>query len=130
MMRHGICALFAFLAACSSVDNTAVWTRGPVAPKTYTVPAPRETAPVYTPAKRHLRPFRLPPGEPSVMSKTPLERDERRSLQGERQYLNTEIQTLERRTRFDDDDVRAVDEQRLRDLKVRQRRVIRRLRGG
>ncbi|NKB60486.1 MAG: hypothetical protein GKS00_29620 [Alphaproteobacteria bacterium] len=121
------------LAACASPNHTPIWSPGVPAPKTTFVPEPREVAPLGG------GPSAQPPGliryesgpkDPSVTSKTPLSRPERRALQQDRQNTNAEIRALQRRERFDGDNVRAVDKRRLRDLKARQKKTLRRLRGG
>lgn len=133
MTRLLLGAALVALTACSSPDETPIWSPGAPVPNTTAVPEPREAA------TRGGGPAAEPPGlirykpgpkDPSVTSKTPLSPPERRTLQHDRQNTNAEIRTLQRREHFDGDDFRAGDKRRLRDLKKRQRRTVRRLRGS
>lgn len=137
-MRHLAMAILVGLAACASRDDTPVWTPSEPVPATTAVPfrAVEKTvtsSPVNT--KSRIRRDETPPPEPSVKSKEPLSAPQRRALESERQALNTEIRTLQRRQHFDVDrevgrrHPRAYDARRLRSLKARQRNVLRRLRG-
>jgi len=120
------------LTACGSSDKTPIWSPGTPVPQMTVVPEPHEVAPlgarVPSPPSGLIR-YQSGPKDPRVTSKAPLSRPERRALQDGRQDTNTEIRSLERRAHFNGDDMRAVDERRLSDLKARQRSVIRRLRG-
>ena len=144
MMRLKIVALCLVLAACVSADDTPLWSPPdpPHAPPgSFSGPPPDSTGTgiKYGP-KRSIEsePSNLKSPEPSIRANVPLSPDERRALQGERESLNDEIRTLERRETFDTDRFgetgtrhpRAYDERRLRSLKARKRAVLRRLRGG
>ena len=118
------------MTACSSADTTAVWEPAGLSPKAVIVPRRnvKSTVEPATNTKTRLDRIDQQPREPGTKSKLPLSAPQRRTLESERQTVNSEIRALERRAQFDGD-TRAVDERRLRALKARQRRTLRRLRG-
>jgi len=138
-MRRLVIAAFLGVAACSSADTTSIWESGDPIPVSKTTYVPqREAKDVVEPrtnTKSRLNRFRPEQRDPSVKSKEPLAPPQRDALQTERQAINADIGSLERRAHFDVDrdsnrrNARAYDSRRLRALKARQRSVIRRLRG-
>lgn len=141
-MRWGpFAAIVLLLTACTGMDDTPVWSPEPREEREAATPPPARDTGSGTKLgpKRALdsAPSNLRSPEPTAKSKAPLPSDRRRALQGERQAIDAEIRSLERRARFDTDrrgDIgdrhpRAYDERRLRNLKARQRFVERRLRG-